>query len=326
MNPADSQEIGFIDAAAVRSAVTMKEAIGLMENAFTGLSEGTCHVPLRSVVDSPDKETSLFFKPVFDSSLGRMAIKVLSQNEGNRKRGIPTISGIVILFESSTGRILSIMDGAYLTALRTGAVAGLASRLMSREGSDCFALFGCGAQGYSQLEAVLAVRKISKVFVYDRSRTAAERFISEMQPSTDAILKYSSDLRDLVKADIITTATGSRQPLFARTDIKPGVHINAIGGYRPEMQEIASEIIRDARVCVDQKKACLSEAGDLLIPILNGYIKPDQIQTELGDLIAGRVAGRVSDEEITVFKSVGIAAQDLYVANAVYENLRILNR
>ncbi len=311
----------FIGPDVVKELVSMSGAINLMEQAFRSLSEGKSVVPVRSVVESPDKNTFLFFKPVFDHTLGRMAVKVLSQNEGNRDRGIPTISGIVMLFDGASGHLLSVMDGAYLTALRTGAVGGLATKLLSRDESDCFALFGCGVQGMTQLEAVLSVRRIKRVYLFDTDKSAALDLISKMQSSTDAKLSFTTDLNKLKEADIITTATGSRVPLFERTHIKPGVHINAVGGYKPHMQELPVEIIRDARVVVDQKEACLKEAGDLVIPFKNGIVNPDHILGEIGELITGRITGRVSDNDITVFKSVGIAVQDLYIANAVYEHL-----
>ena len=312
-------EVLLIDSQQIKSVIGMETAIILMEKAFKDVSEKKCHVPLRSIVENPGKTITLFFKPAFNDTLGRFAVKFLTQNEENNDRGMPTIMGIIMLMDADSGRILSVMDGTYITGLRTGAAGGLAARILSREDSESFALFGCGVQGRTQLEAVLTVRDIKIVYLFDRSEAAVKEFIEEMQPGTKAKLIAAHDLNILKEVDIIATATGSAKPLFSLKNIKPGVHITAVGAYKPHMQELDTDIIKNSSLFVDDKEACIKEAGDIVIPLDRGIISPDHIRSELGDVISGKFTGRSNEDEITVFKSVGVAIQDLVVANAVYE-------
>lgn len=317
----DNMEVYLIGNQQIKSVIGMERGINLMEKAFIHLSEKKCHVPLRSVVENPDKTITLFFKPAFDETIGKFGVKFLTQNEDNYSRGMPTITGIIMLMDSESGRILSVMDGTYITGLRTGAAGGLAARILSRENSESFALFGCGAQGRTQLEATLLVRDIKNVYLFDRYKGAIDNLIEDMQAQTDANLNPASDLSVLKEVDIIVTATGSAEPLFSLKHLKPGVHINAIGAYKPHMQELDIDIIKNSSLFVDDKEACIAEAGDIVIPLNKGIITPDHIRAELGDVITGKYCGRSNEDEVTVFKSVGLAIQDLLVANEVYENI-----
>ena len=313
-------KIKTLSSTAIRSVISMEDSIFLMENAFRNTNNGSCQVPLRSVVENPEKTITVFFKPAFDKALNRFVIKILSQNENNKLFGTPTITGIVLLLDGITGKIISIMDGDTITSLRTGATSGMASKYLSRTNSKTLALFGCGVQGRSQIDAVMAVRQIEKVYLYDNDRNAGEKMLVEYQDKYNISFEYTQDLNNLKSADIICTATGSRKPLFSKDQLKKGVHINAIGSYKPDMQEIAPEIMKAAGIYIDQRKACLSETGDLIIPIKEGFFDKSHLRGEISELLNGLIAGRTSEDEITVFKSVGIAAQDLYLANGVYEN------
>lgn len=312
--------IKVIGSSTIRSLVSMENAILLMEDAFNNMHNENCYVPLRSVVENPEKTITVLFKTAFDHKLKRFAIKLLSQNENNKISGVPTIMGIVLLLDEITGEIISIMDGDTLTALRTGATSGMASKYLSRTNSKTMALFGCGVQGRSQVEAVLTVREIEKVYLYDIDKSAGKKMLDEFRDMYNISFEYTEDLNYLKSADIICTATGSKRPLFSIFQLKQGVHINAIGSYKPDMHEIAPEIMKAAAIYVDQRHACLAETGDLLIPITKGLFNEGHLRGEISDVLSGRVDGRTTDTEITVFKSVGIAAQDLYMANGVYEN------
>jgi ornithine cyclodeaminase/alanine dehydrogenase len=314
-----SSEIKIFSGDSVRSTISMEEAIELMKLAFEGFNALNSHIPLRSLVDSPDGSITLFFKPAFDKRLDNFTIKLLAQNDDNPSVGLPAIAGVVLLLDSKSGQILSIMDGESITALRTGAISGLATQYLSRKESKTMALFGCGTQGRTQLEAVLSVRSIEKVYLFDTNRSAALKLMDDMVIGKSLYMEFTNDLDVLCEADIISTATGSRKPLFKLDHLKPGVHINAIGSYKPDMNEIASEIIRVSTLFVDQREGCLSETGDILIPLNKGLIERDHIVGELAEVISHKVKGRINDQDLTVFKSVGIAIQDLFVANAVYE-------
>jgi ornithine cyclodeaminase/alanine dehydrogenase-like protein (mu-crystallin family) len=262
----------------------------------------------------------MLFKPAYVEQDKRVSVKILTQRENGFIQGIPVIQGIVLLIDSVSGEILSIMDGEYLTALRTGAASGLATRCFARKDSQSLALFGCGTQGRTQVEAVVCEREIKKVLVFDKNRDSADSFISEMQEKLQIKMVYTDDIADLKESDIICTATNTKVPLFRKEDVKPGVHINAIGSFQPDMQELDPYLIKDARVYVDQAESCLKESGDLIKPIMEGIIDKNHIAGEIGDFCLNKIKGRESENEITVFKSVGVAIQDYAVATDIYNN------
>jgi ornithine cyclodeaminase/alanine dehydrogenase len=246
------------------------------------------------------------------------SVKFLTQRENRVIPGIPAIQGVVLLMDAETGEILSIMDGEYITALRTGAASGLATRCFARKDAQIMALFGCGAQGRTQLEAVLCEREIKKVLVFDKRREAAERFIEVMRVKFPVEMVYSYDTSCLQEADIICTATNSMSPLFKKEELKPGVHINAIGSFQPQMQELDPFLIKEARIFADHAESCLKESGDFIKPMLEGIINNYPIVIEIGDFCLKKTEGRVSESEITLFKSVGVAIQDYAVAADIY--------
>ncbi|MBI5008598.1 MAG: ornithine cyclodeaminase [Bacteroidia bacterium] len=296
----------------------MKQAIDAMRRAFTALSSGECYVPDRVVSRLPANDLLMLFKPAFVDKDKRVTIKFLTQRESGLLPGIPAIQGIVLVIDSLTGEILSIIDGEHITALRTGAASGLATQCFARNDARHMALFGCGTQGKTQLEAVLCVKDIRRILVFDTNRELAHQFVSEMEKKIDAEMVLSSDTRQLNEADIICTATNATAPLFKREEVKNGVHINAIGSFQPHMQELDPFIIRDARVFLDKAGPCLKESGDLIKPILDGVIGENHIAGEIGDFLLNRISGRESDDQITLFKSVGIAIQDYAVATDIY--------
>ena len=296
----------------------MQQAIDAMDLAFSSLSSGESFVPLRFVTKLPTNNMAMIFKPAFVEKHQRVSIKFLTQRDSGFIPGIPTIQGIVLVIDSETGEIVSIMDGEYLTALRTGAASGLATRCFARKNAQTMALFGCGAQGRTQLEAVICERPIKKVFVFDKFKESAEKLISEIQEKYQLEMIYAEDTAVLKEADIICTATNSTSPLFRKEDLKKGVHINAIGSFQPHMQELDPYLIRDAKVYVDQTEPCLKESGDLIKPLQEGIISENHIVGEIGNFLLGKISGRQSDDEITIFKSVGVAIQDFMVATDIY--------
>jgi len=213
------------------------------------------------------------------------------------------------------------MDGTYLTALRTGAASGAATDLLARPDAHVAAVFGAGAQGRTQLEAVCQVRDIHRAWVFDVNTEAAARYADEMRSRGGRIpndVRVASSPTEAVReADVICTATTSRAPVFADGDLRPGVHINAIGAFTPQMQEIPGEAVRRARVVVGSREACWAEAGDLIIPRDQGLITESHVYAELGEIVAGVKPGRASADEVTLFKSVGNAVQDVSVAREV---------
>lgn len=302
----------------IRKLISMEEAINAMEQAFASYSEGTSRVPQRYVSEIEGVGMDLFFKPAYNKSLGRIAVKILTQKTGEIIEGVPSILGVILLLDMKTGAILSMMDGTYLTALRTGAASGIATKLLALDDANTVAIFGCGAQGKTQLEAICDVRPIKRVLLYDTNTDAAEKFKNEMEERQSISINVEKNLQNLKQADIICTATNSEKPLFSRDDISEGVHINAIGSYKPNMQELDPLIIKSGKLFVDSSESVLKESGDLIKPISSNVFSENIIKAEIGDLINNEVTGRQTNDEITIFKSVGLGVQDLFVANAIY--------
>jgi alanine dehydrogenase len=304
----------------VQQAVLMREAIEIVKGAFAQLSARKAVVPLRTQLPVERHDGVTLFMPAYLSESDDLGVKIVSVFPGNLEMGLPTIFALVIVVEASTGRPLAVMDGTYLTALRTGAASGAATDLLARQDARVAAIFGAGVQGRTQLLAVCEVRDIERAWVYDTNPQTAERYAQEMagEGRVPADLQVASSPAEAAhEADVICTATTSKTPVFADGDLKPGVHINAIGSFTPEMQEVPEQTVARARLVVGSREACLAETGDLIIPIRKGLITEDDIYAELGEIAAGIKPGRDSAEEITVFKSVGNAVQDVSVARAV---------
>ncbi len=307
----------------IRQAVPMERAIIVLKDAFIQLSAGKANVPLRSAIPVPAHSGQTLFMPAYLEGSGALGAKIVSVFPDNRKRDLPIIHALVILVDSSTGVPQAFLDGTYLTALRTGAVSGLATELLARKSARTAAIFGAGVQGRTQLEAICRVRRLEKVWVFDPNTRASENFVSEMktlgQPIPEAIFVARSSSQAIEEADIICAATTSSKPVFADSDLRPGTHINGVGSFTPEAQEIPAETVSRAKVIVDSRQASLAEAGDLMIPLRRGLIGPDHIYAELGQIAAGQLPGRETRQEVTFFKSVGLAIQDIAVAALVLQ-------
>ena len=261
--------------------------------------------------------------PAYLTKSETIGAKIVSVFPNNRRRGLPTIHALVIVVDGKTGQPLAAMDGTYLTALRTGAASGLATDLLARKDSRVVAIFGAGTQARTQLEAVCTVRDIEKAWVFDVRTRIARAFVREMKekgsPIPADIRVAQTKKQALREADVVCTATTSFRPVFADSDLKLGVHINGVGSYTPEMQEVPARTVVRSKVVVDSREASLAEAGDLIISIDGGLISNKNIHGEIGDVAAGKVPGRESEEETTFFKSVGLAVQDVAVAERVLQ-------
>jgi len=310
----------------VRQALPMRQAIEAMKGAFAQLSTGQADVPLRVALNVPRHNGVTLFMPAYLSSDDQMAVKIVSIFNDNPAKGLPLIHALVVVVDATTGRPAAVMDGTYLTALRTGAASGAATDLLARQDVHTAAIFGAGAQGRTQLEAVCAVRSIREVWVYDAVLERAAAYAAEMGQRLSLPVEVASTPSEAAhRADVICTATTSSTPVFDDADVQPGTHINAVGAYTPQIQEIPVETVLRARVVIDHREASLAEAGDLLIPLQQGLMTEEHIYAELGEIAAGRKPGRASPEEITLFKSVGVAVQDVAAAGAVLEAARRLN-
>lgn len=311
--------------AELRRLVPMTDAIELMKVAFAELSAGRAISPLRTVLPLQEGAAHALYMPAYVPALGALGVKVVSVFSGNPARGLPLIHALVCLIDPDTGEPLAILDGTYLTALRTGAVSGAATDLLARADSRVLVTFGAGAQGVTQVAAVCAVRPIERVIVVDPNPDARDRFQSAVAADWQDLLErleFSDDRRVVREADVVCAATTSRTPVFDDADVQAGTHINAVGAYTPEMQEIPPETVRRSTVVVDAMDAALAEAGDLIKPLREGIIGREFLERELGMVAAGLVPGRSSENEVTFFKSVGNAVQDMVVARRAVDRAR----
>lgn len=302
----------------VRRAVSMAQAIETVKEAFAQLSSGQAQVPIRLQLNVASRQGITLFMPAYLERSHEMGAKIVSVFPQNLERGLPTIHALVVVVEAETGRPAAVLDGTYLTALRTGAASGAATALLARSDARVAAILGAGVQGRTQLEAICEVRSIAEARIFDVNREAAERYAAEMRSRggliPSAIHPVPTPADAVRGADVICTATTAKEPVFADSDLKPGAHINAIGAFTPSTRELPEETVRRARLVVDSREACWAEAGDLILPRERGLISEKNIHAELGEIAAGRKPGRANDQEITVFKSVGNAVQDVSVA------------
>ena len=307
----------------VRRAVSMTDAIDAVRGAFIQLSDGEAVVPVRTAVPVEREDGVALFMPAYLPRAKALGAKVVSVFPGNLQRGLKTIHAVMLVLDAETGRPRALMDGTWLTALRTGAASGLATDLLARPESETVAIIGAGGQARAQLLGVTAVRPLRRVLVFDTSRETAETFVAEMagtpaSGNAEPEIEVAGSSADAVReADVICTATTSRSAVFEDADVRPGTHINAIGAYTPDMQEVPAETVARARVVVDSRDAALEEAGDLLKALAAGLADESVFASEIGAVADGRIPGRESPDEITLFKAVGVAVQDVAVGDLV---------
>ncbi len=322
-------DLRILDAGEVRQALPMSQAIAGMKEAYQHLSAGRARVPLRSHIDVPAYGGTTLIMPAYLEETGDLAVKIVSVFPGNVKQQEPAINALVLVLDDVTGRPVALLEGSALTAIRTGAASGAATDVLARRDARIAAIFGSGVQARTQLEAICTVRAIQSVRVYSLDRDQGKQFAASMAgygPVPDEIEVVDSPTAAVAGADIICTATTSTTPVFDGRDLEPGAHVNAIGAFKPDMQEVDAETIIRSLVVVDSVEAVMEEAGDLLVPLAAGQISDDHIYAELGQILNGDKPGRIQSKQITYFKSVGIAIQDaiagrIALQNAVAQNL-----
>jgi len=295
----------------VEKILNIGEVIEVVEEAFKALYHGKVVLPLRTRISSKKDGGDILSMPCIVEDFNIYTNKIVSVYPKNIGKGLPTIHAVIVAVDASNGIPIGLIEAGYLTALRTGAISGVATKYLSIKDAEVLAIIGCGFQARTQALGVSEVREIKKIYAYDIVTERAEKFAEEMSRKLGVEIEVVNTAREAVeKAEIICTATTSNVPVLKREWLKLGVHINAIGAYTPDMREIDTETILSAKVVVDMNEAALSEAGDIIIPIKEGRYSEDKIYAELGEIVSRAKPGRTSDEEITVFKSVGLALQD----------------
>jgi ornithine cyclodeaminase len=320
--------IAILDAARVREVLPMADCIDAMAVAMRGTSDGSIDVPLRTVLPLADGSGSLLAMPGAATRSGIFGAKLVSYLPGNPAQGRPAVQGGVVLFEHATGTPIAWLDGAEITALRTAAASGLATRELARPGAVSLGLLGCGVQAAAHLEAVRCVRAIHEVRVWGRNHAQAREFATRQRAALgDARIVAVESARTASECDIVCVVTGSHEPVIQGSWLGPGAHVNLVGAHTAATREADTALIARARVYVDSKVSARSEAGDLLIPEREGAIGPDHVAGEIGEVLLGRVPGRRNEREVTVYKSLGLVAQDLMAAQrALARHLELVRK
>lgn len=305
----------------VKRLLSMKECIDTIEEMFRTLARGDAVLPLRQVVWQPDRKGAMVSMPSYLGSPSALGAKVISFFGDNTNTKFDTHQGVVLLFEPEHGQLLGLMDAASITSIRTAAASGVATRLLSRRSSSKLAILGSGTEAATHLEAMLVVRPISEVRVWSRNPAHAIRFVDHFSSIYTSIkINAPGSVREATSdADIICTTTSTIEPILAGEWIKNGSHINAVGSSTPNARELDSQAIAKSSLFVDRRESTLHEAGDFLIPKKEGVINNAHVKGEIGDVLLKSIRGRVSEEEITLFKSLGIATEDVAAAHLIYE-------
>jgi ornithine cyclodeaminase len=302
----------------VRQLVRMPALIDAMERALVAYSSGQVQQPLRTVLTVGPDLAFFGVMPAHQRQPAALGTKLVAVSPGNAERGLPSHLATIVLIDPTTGELQAILDGRYITEARTAAVSAAATRHLAAEDAGVLALLGSGVQATSHLEAIGIVRSLREVRVW--SRTAAHREAFAVGHASAApIVRATASAQDAAAgADIIVCATSSPTPVLRREWVKDGAHVCAVGACRPDMREMDTELVADARLFVDSRAGALAEAGDIVMPIAEGRLGSDHIAGELGELFAGRVDGRTTGSEITIFKSLGMAVEDVAAAHIAY--------
>ncbi|WP_248958366.1 ornithine cyclodeaminase family protein [Sphaerisporangium perillae] len=316
----------FLDSEAVRKALPMEQAIGLMAGVMRAYSGGEVTQPLRTILRPPAGDGVFAAMPCHVAGdLPGYGLKAIMLKPGNREKGLPVHVGVVLVFDPGTGYPLAMLDGAELTAIRTSAVSAVATDALAVPGAGDLAIIGSGVQARGHLEALALVRSLRRVRVYSPTAAHAEDFRRwaaswldvpvEVMPSAGAAL---------AGADLVCTTTSAKDPVVAGTDLAPGAHVNAVGASVADARELSSDAVARCAVFVDSKESAASESGDLRVPLAEGLTGPDHVLAELGEVLLGRHEGRRDPGQITLYKSLGMAAQDIVSGFAAARSAREL--
>ncbi len=311
--------VRILDGSEVERLLPMSECIDVMEQALTTFARGGAVLPLRSMMRLPDRPGLLGLMPGWLGEPACFGLKVVSVMPQNHGTGFDSHQGAVMLFEVEHGAPIAIFDGSSITAIRTAAVSGAATRALARPEAGDLAILGSGVQAATHLEAMRAVRPLRRVRVWSRSLANALAFAERQSQRFGLKVEACAEAHDAVRgADLICTTTAAREPVLYGEWIAAGAHVNAVGACFPAARELDTEAVRRARLYVDCRESARNEAGDFLLPRAEGAIGDDHIVAELGELFDGRAPGRTHPEQVTLFKSLGIAIEDLAAAHHLH--------
>lgn len=310
----------------LQALLPVPEIIGAMGEAFTILARGESAVPLRTVLEVPGRGTLLIMPARLGQAEG-VGTKVVGVFPGNRAAGLPVVPALYLLTDPETGLPQALLDGTTLTLLRTAATSALAARHLARADCRTVGVFGAGAQAAAHVEAFRTLFPLTRVILKGRDPVRAAGCAERLARTAGVAVSVAAEPAEVVReADLVVTATTAQSPLFDGHDLKPGAHVTAVGAYTPQTRELDTVTIRRAKVVVDTVQGALAEAGELLIPMAEGAIGRDHILADLAELVTGARSVRTSPEDITVFKSVGFALEDLAAARLAYRKAQAAGR
>lgn len=307
----------------VRAVLSMDDLIGAMEGALDQFSAGGVRQPLRSIMDVGDGHAFYGVMPAFITQPPALGTKLVSVYHSNAAHGLPSHLATIVLLDPETGALQAIMDGRYITEARTAAVSAASAKHLAKPGARVLAVLGSGVQARSHIDALTRVRAIADIRVWGRNPERVRTLLRELNdapPQGHTRLEAAASPEAAADgADIIALVTASREPVLTRAMVAAGAHVCAVGACRPDQREMDTALVRDARVFVDSRAGALAEAGDIVIPIKDGAFDASHLAGELGDLFGGRIPGRRNDTEITIFKSLGMAVEDVAAARLAFE-------
>ena len=311
----------------IRTVFDMNDAIDSNIEAYKIFSSGNAVVPLRQVVAADEGRGNFAFMPAYSSKLGAAGIKIVNIFPGNREHGEATTIGQMLLMDDKNGEVIALMDGSFITKFRTGAASGAAFRLFARKDAKVGCLIGTGGQADCQLEAMLAACELDEVRIVARDFAKTEKFVAELSErfkGCGAKLVAYSDADEAVDgADVIVVVTVSTEPVFDAKRVKKGAVVSGVGSYTAEMNEIDPELFKIAdKIYFDSKDACIAESADIQIPLKEGIVTDDDLTGDIGEFALGEVVGRESDDEIIIFKNVGLGILDLVIAKLIYDKAK----
>ncbi len=310
----------LLSASDLRQLLVMKDVMKVVEEAFLELADVGARSPQRTIVEMPEYNGHLLFMPAYLQRSQSLSLKVVGVYPDNIKRGLETTPSILCLINPETGIPLAVMDGKHITAMRTAAMTAIAAEHLARRNVESIGVIGAGVQAEYQLRGILEVRSAKRVHIYDILVERSRRFAEKIREELGLVVQVEESANEVAsKSDILIVATTSKQPVFDGRVLAKGVHVASIGWVGPEGRELDTTTVKRAKVVVDTKDGVLSESGDILIPIREGAITVDHIWCELKDLVSNRKKGRESEEEITLWKSVGVGVADAAAAKLAYQ-------
>jgi len=312
----------FVNKEKIASLLPMEECIAVMEKMFRSLAAGECLQPLRNIMRLPEGRGVLGMMPGHAAKLGVMGIKVISVFHANSESGLPSHQGIVILFDAKNGQPLMLFDALEITAIRTAAASAVATKLLARDNSSTLSIIGSGEQAKRHIEAMLLVRNIKQVNIWSRSEKNAKQLVNDLSGEYNLHINVKKNVQQAVEhADIICTVTSTKEPVVKGDWIAAGTHINAVGSSTAGARELDTAAMIKSKLFADRYESLFNEAGDFLIPKKEGAINDEHVKAEIGEVLAGTKKGRENEEDITVFKSLGIAAEDIFSAYHIYQKI-----